>query len=110
MKYNFNKKRQSELIYLSNFDQISLVKTNLGLLCTCKHMLEETFLNIAACLHLSLCGLHIWPRREKTCLRGVANNKSTDQPVHPRSLISAFVIRLLEGIISRLAANKIPSV
>ena len=106
MKYNFNKKRQSELIYLSNFDQISLVKTNLGLLCTCKHMLEETFLNIAACLHLSLCGLHIWPRR----VQGVANNKSTDQPAHSRSLISAFVVRLLEGIIPRLAANKIPSV
>ena len=33
------------------------------------------------------------PRREKTCLRGFANNTGTDQPVHPRSLISAFVIR-----------------
>ena len=45
------------------------------------------------------------PRREKTCLRGFANNKATDQPAHPRSLISAFVIRLLESFISRRAMN-----
>ena len=35
------------------------------------------------------------------------NNKGADQPAHPRSLISAFVIRLLESIISRLATNEI---
>ena len=35
----------------------------------------------------------IEPRREKTCLRGFANNTGADLPVHPRSLISAFVIR-----------------
>ena len=39
---------------------------------------------------------------EKTCFRGFANNKGTDQPVHPHSLISAFVIRSLESIISIL--------
>ena len=33
------------------------------------------------------------PRHKKTCLRGVANNAGADQPAHPRSLISAFVIR-----------------
>ena len=33
------------------------------------------------------------PRREKTCLRGFANNTGADQPAHTRSLISAFVIR-----------------
>ena len=49
----------------------------------------------------------IGPRREKTCLRGFANNKSADQPAHPRSLISAFVIRVLESIISRLAMSEI---
>ena len=38
------------------------------------------------------------PRREKTCLRGVANNTGADQPAHPRSLISAFVIHFLESI------------
>ena len=49
----------------------------------------------------------IGPRREKTCLRGFVNNTGADQPAHPRSLISAFVIRLLESIISRLATSKI---
>ena len=39
--------------------------------------------------------LLIGPRREKPCLRWFANNKGADQPAHPRSLISAFVIRLL---------------
>ena len=34
------------------------------------------------------------------------NNKGADQAAHPRSLISAFVIYLLDSIISRLAAYK----
>ena len=36
--------------------------------------------------------VHIW----SPCFRGFANNKGIHQPAHPRSLISAFVIRLLE--------------
>ena len=32
-----------------------------------------------------------------------ANNKGADQPAHPRSLISAFVVRYLDSIIPRLA-------
>ena len=47
------------------------------------------------------------PRREKTCLRRMANNTGSDQPAHPRSLISAFVIRFSESIIYRLAAGEI---
>ena len=46
------------------------------------------------------------PRCEKTCLRGFGNNKGADQPAHTCSLISAFVIRLMESIISRLATNE----
>ena len=46
-------------------------------------------------------------RRDKTCLRGFANNKGADQSAHPRRLISAFVIRLLERIISKLATSEI---
>ena len=38
--------------------------------------------------------MSIGPQREKTCLRGVANNKGADQPALPGSLISAFIIRL----------------
>ena len=47
------------------------------------------------------------PRREKTCLRRFANNTGADQPAHPRSLISAFVIHLLASIIYRLATREI---
>ena len=47
------------------------------------------------------------PPRKKTCLRGFANNTGTDQPAHPRSLISAFVIPFLESIISKLATTEI---
>ena len=45
------------------------------------------------------------PRREKTCLRELANNPGADQPAHPRSLISAFVIRFLESIICLLSTG-----
>ena len=34
------------------------------------------------------------------------NNKVTDQPAHPRSLISAFVIHVLESTISKLATSE----
>ena len=47
------------------------------------------------------------PQREKTCLRGFSNNTGADQPAHTRSLISAFVFRFLERIISRLAMSEI---
>ena len=51
-------------------------------------------------------GHQIGPRREKTCLRGFANNKGADQPAHSRSLISAFVIRFLESIMCKLATGE----
>ena len=47
------------------------------------------------------------PQRKKTCLRGFANNTGTDQPAHPRSLISAFVIRYLKSMICKLATVEI---
>ena len=40
------------------------------------------------------------PGHEKMCLMSYANNKGADQPVHPRSLISAFDVRCLDSIIS----------
>ena len=46
------------------------------------------------------------PRRKKTCLWGFGN-KGADEPAHPRSLISAFVIHLSRNIISRLATSEI---
>ena len=40
------------------------------------------------------------PGHEKMCLMPYANNKGADQPVHPRSLISTFVVSCLDSIIS----------
>ena len=40
------------------------------------------------------------PSHEKMCLMSHANNKGADQPAHPRSLISAFVVRCLDSKIS----------
>ena len=40
------------------------------------------------------------PSHEKTCLMSYANNKGTDQPANPRSLVSVFVVRCLDSIIS----------
>ena len=44
---------------------------------------------------------------KRVFVEGVVYNKDADKPAHPRSLISAFVIRLLESIISRLATSGI---
>ena len=47
------------------------------------------------------------PRHEKTCLRGLPNNTGAEQPAHPHSLISDFVIRYLESFICKLAISEI---
>ena len=38
-----------------------------------------------------------------------ANNKGADQPVHTRSLISAFVVRCLDSVTSLVSVTKISS-
>ena len=38
-----------------------------------------------------------------------ANNKGADQPAHPRSLISAFVVRCLDSIIHLVSISEISS-
>ena len=40
------------------------------------------------------------PGHEKMCLMSYANNKGADQTAHPLSLISAFIVRCLDSIIS----------
>ena len=68
----------------------------------CSLLLKElSFVFYFAC-HSSytLMGFNIYePGHEKMCLMSYANNKGADQPAHPRSLISAFVIRCLDSII-----------
>ena len=54
------------------------------------------------------CRDYSYPQHEKTCFQRFVNNKGADQPAHLRSLISAFVIHLLESIICRLVTGEIP--
>ena len=42
----------------------------------------------------TLVMLNIWASTRENLSSVFANNKGADQPAHPRSLISAFVIRL----------------
>ena len=49
------------------------------------------------------------PGHEKTCLMSYANNKGADQPAHPRSLISAFVVCCLDSVMSLVSVTKISS-
>ena len=48
-----------------------------------------------------------WASTQDNLSSGVVNNKGTDQSAHPRSLISAFAIRYLESIISKLTTIKV---
>ena len=45
----------------------------------------------------------------KTCLMPHTNNKGADQPAHPRSLISTFIVRCLDSMIRLLAIANISS-
>ena len=48
-----------------------------------------------------------WASTQENLSSGFANNKGADQPMHLHSLISAFVIRLLESsAIPNLATGK----
>ena len=49
------------------------------------------------------------PGHEKTCIMSYANNKGADQPAHPRSLISAYVVRCLDSVMSLGSVTKISS-
>ena len=47
------------------------------------------------------------PGHAKTCLMPYANNKGADQPANPRSLISTFIVRSLDSIISLVSRSEI---
>ena len=49
----------------------------------------------------------IWAMDVRKPVFEVANNTGADQPGHPRSLISTFVIRFLESIICKLVTGEI---
>ena len=51
--------------------------------------------------------VNIWATAQENLSSGVQTTEGADQSAHPRSLISAFVIRLLENFISKLATSEI---
>ena len=55
----------------------------------------------------NLLGQTSWASTREKLSSGVANNTGADQPAHPCSLISAFVIRFPERTISKLATSEI---
>ena len=46
------------------------------------------------------------PGHSKTCLMPYAN-KGADQPAHPRSLVSTFVVHCIDSMICILAISKV---
>ena len=73
----------------------------------CPYSHEPSLLDNVISIKIPFAGSY-GPRCEKTCLRVFANNTGADQPVHPRSLISAFVNPFLESTICKLATGEIP--
>ena len=69
----------------------------------------EMFQAILNCSYhdASICNTNE-PRHEKTCF-AKCEQQSADQPAHPRSLISAFVVRRLDSIISLVSISEISS-
>ena len=51
--------------------------------------------------------IDIWVSTSEILSSGFANIKGADQPAHPCSLSSTFIISLLESMISKLATSKI---
>ena len=51
----------------------------------------------------------IWATSWENLFMPYVNNKGTDQPAHPRSLISAFVFRCLDSIIHLVSIPEISS-
>ena len=57
--------------------------------------------------HLLLTHTVYGPGHAKTWLMPYANNKGADQPAHPHSLISTFIVRCLDSMICILAISKV---
>ena len=50
---------------------------------------------------------NMWALTRENLTLVISNSTGADKPVHPRSLISAFVIHFLESIICKLAIGEI---
>ena len=56
--------------------------------------------------HVNKTTLEIWAMSWEKLFQPYGNNKGADQPVHPRSLISTFVVRCIDSIIPILLNPK----
>ena len=96
-----------ETVYGNLLSEIAKEKSKYEINCvkwsTMDALIDQSCVEMQTHLLLLLYG----PRRKKTCLRGFANNKGADEPAHPRSLISTFVIRFLENCICKFATGEI---
>ena len=64
---------------------------------------------LSTCMHNSVLFIVIliWATSWENLFMAYGNNKGADQPVHPQSLISAFIFRCLDRIILKIAKSKI---
>ena len=67
----------------------------------------ENYILMGKLVLVSIAVDFIWASTWENLSSGVCKNKGADQPAHMCSLISAFVIRLLESSISKLATGEI---
>ena len=72
-------------------------------------MFRTTLYPWSKCLFAPVSKIREWvsfePPHEKPCLMLCTNNKGADKPAHPRSLISAFDGRCLDGILITVLAK-----
>ena len=60
-------------------------------------------------MHQWPCRYDNWAMSWENLFMPYVNNKGADQPVHPRSLISAFVVRCLDSFISLVSISEFSS-
>ena len=70
--------------------------------------LQILFVGFKTCQNVTLV-YHFEPRHEKKMFLPYANNKGADQTAHPCSLISTFVFRCLDSIISLVSIFEMSS-
>ena len=76
------------------------------------HLKNEAFVleaQMLPCIRLSqvmLIDIIIWVTSWENLFMPYANNKGADQPAHPHSLISAFVVRWIDSIIPLVSISK----
>ena len=100
--YSLLTQHTSQFVFFSAIKlRISIFNVLQDIGCEVSKKLNKTTENSSKCK-----AILIGPRREKTCLQGFVNNKGADQPAHPRSLISAFVIHFLQSTICKLASSE----